>query len=142
MTREEQLLIAQDLADRFADYMVKINVTLPQPKAVISLETAIAFALVYADEFATGQAAAMREQAGLDWKPIAELGTEKRCVFVTGPDDWPSVEVYNMPPFVNNQGRLVAFSQNSSNMGSMHWVTHFAEMGDGPLPATGEVGRG
>lgn len=138
MTREERAreAVAQAMASKHWAGLVRDGKD--DDWGAIKSREAIAACLAFAD----AEAAAMRERAGLDWKPIAELGTEKRCVFVTGPDDWPSVEVYNMPPFVNNAGRLVAFSQNSSNMGSMHWVTHFAEMGEGPLPTTGEVGRG
>ena len=65
MTDRSKLLAeASNATERLMDFITdKPDWQIPQPKAVISLETAAAFAMVYAKERADAEAAAMRERA-------------------------------------------------------------------------------
>lgn len=65
MTDRSKLLAeASSASDRLMDFITdKPDWQVPEPKAVISLETATAFAMVYAKERADAEAAAMRERA-------------------------------------------------------------------------------
>ena len=111
--RSKLLALASSASERLMDFITdKPDWQIPEPKAVISIETATAFAMVYAKERADAEAAAMRERAALECERIeAEYWTK-----------WKTD--YDMHDQGMSNGAALAAEAVRA------------------LPATGEVGRG
>jgi predicted transcriptional regulator len=121
MTDRSKLLAeASSASERLMDFITdNPDWQMPEPKAVISLETAAAFAMVYAKERADAEAAAMRERAAVVAADTAEGSRELHNAATRGND------------------------RDGCNIHAEGWRTGLTiAAAIRALPATGEVGRG